>query len=75
MCGGFLYATALATIVCHQPPLLRIETFILRNYPLVKTPPAQGLAFSLLGGLRLFKLNDVRHGKTGGLRTARPPHD
>jgi hypothetical protein len=75
MCGGFLYATALATIVCHQPPLLRIETFILRNDPLVKTPPAQGLAFSLLGGLRLFKLNNVCHDKTGGLRTARPPYD
>ena len=75
MCGGFLYDTALTTIVCHQPPLLRIETLVLRDYPLVKTPPAQGLAFSLLGGLRLFKLNDVRHGKTGGLRTARPPYD
>ena len=75
MCGGFLYATALTAIVCHQSPLLRIETFILGDSPLVKTPPAQGLAFSLLGGLRLFKLNNVRHGKTGGLRTARPPYD
>jgi len=75
MCGGFLYTTALTTIVRHQSPLLRIETFILGDSPLVKTPPAQSLAFSLVGGLRLFKLNDVCHGKTGRLRTARPPYD
>jgi hypothetical protein len=70
MCGGFLYATALATIVCHQSPLLRIETLVLRDYPFVKAAPAQGLAFSLLRGLRLFELNDVSHDETGGLRTA-----
>ena len=59
---GLHHTTTLTTVAGHQPALLRIETFILRDDPLVETPFAQGLAFGLFGCRWLPELQNVRHG-------------
>ncbi len=66
----FLNTAAFTAIARYQPPLLRIETLVLQDNPLVKTPFAQGLAFSLCRGLWFFEAEDVSHSMTGGQQTA-----
>ena len=56
------FTAAFATVTGHQPALLRIEMFILRDDPLVKTACTQGLAFGFFGRRWLPELDNVSHG-------------
>ena len=61
MRGGLHNATALAAVAGHQPALLRIETFILCNNPLVKPPFTEGLAAGFFGRRWLPERDNVSH--------------
>jgi hypothetical protein len=62
MCRGLHHTTAFAAVAGDQLALLRIETLVLRDDPLVETPLAQGLAFGLFGCRWLPELQNIRHG-------------
>ena len=55
------FTAAFATVTGHQPALLRIETFILCNDPLVKPPLTEGLAAGFFGRRWLPERDNVSH--------------
>jgi hypothetical protein len=61
MRSGFYSVAAFTAVHRDQAPLLAIELLLFRDDPLVEAAPAQRLSLCLVGGARLFELEDFGH--------------